>query len=90
MVYNDASGYVELEAAPAPEPSSLLLLGSGLLTIGYGMRRRRDQPLAKLSFRFDKPGQSPPALFCPLPAPDSRLVQETLSNKCQLSAVHPE
>ena len=32
--YNNAGGYVELQAAPAPEPASFLLLGSGLLSSG--------------------------------------------------------
>jgi hypothetical protein len=40
VVYNDAGGYVDLEAAPAPEPSSWLLLGSGLM-VGIGVVRRR-------------------------------------------------
>ena len=40
LVYDNAGGYVALEAAPVPEPASLLLLGSGLLTMGYGVRRR--------------------------------------------------
>ncbi len=42
VVYNDAGGYVELEAQPntVPEPSSLLLLGSGLLA-SLGLLRNR-------------------------------------------------
>ena len=40
VIYNNAGGYVELEAAPAPEPGSFLLLGSGLLCAAFGIRRR--------------------------------------------------
>ncbi len=38
--YNNAGGYVELQAAPAPEPASFLLLGSGLLSAALGLRRK--------------------------------------------------
>jgi hypothetical protein len=41
--YNNAGGYVELQAAPAPEPASMLLLGSGLLTAAFGFRRKLAQ-----------------------------------------------
>ena len=39
--YDNTNGYVELEAYATPEPSSLLLLGSGLLSLGYGVRRMK-------------------------------------------------
>jgi fibronectin-binding autotransporter adhesin len=42
--YNDAGGFVSLTAAmnvsTTPEPGTFLLLGSGLLSIAYGVRRR--------------------------------------------------
>ncbi len=42
--YNDAGGFVSLTAAQnvstTPEPGTFLLLGSGLLSIAYGVRRR--------------------------------------------------
>jgi PEP-CTERM motif len=40
VIYNNADGYVELQAAPAPEPASFLLLGSGLLSVAFGLRRK--------------------------------------------------
>jgi hypothetical protein len=43
VTYDNADGYVELIAATAtttPEPSSFLLFGSGLLCLGYSIRRR--------------------------------------------------
>jgi len=39
--YDNANGYVSLTAESVPEPSSLWLLGSGLLSVAYGVRRRR-------------------------------------------------
>jgi hypothetical protein len=41
VVYDNADGYVALEAIPTPEPTSLLLLASSLLSAGYGVRRLR-------------------------------------------------
>jgi hypothetical protein len=43
--YNDAGGYVSLTAASntigtTPEPGTFLLLGTGLLSLSYGVRRR--------------------------------------------------
>ena len=38
--YNNAGGYVSLEAEPVPEPSSFLMVGAGLLSLAYGIRRR--------------------------------------------------
>ncbi len=45
LVYNNVGGYIELEAQPnaVPEPSSLLLLGSGLLA-SLGLLRRKLMP----------------------------------------------
>jgi PEP-CTERM motif len=40
VIYNNFGGYVELEVAPAPEPASFLLLGSGLLSVAFGLRRK--------------------------------------------------
>ena len=41
LIYNNSGGYVELVAASAtPEPTSLLLLGSGLM-VGIGVVRRK-------------------------------------------------
>jgi hypothetical protein len=41
VIYDNADGYVALEASPAPEPSSFMLLGTGLLSAAYGIRRWR-------------------------------------------------
>ncbi len=44
VIYSDSGGYVELLAqsnnSTVPEPGTLLLLGSGLLSLGYGVRLR--------------------------------------------------
>lgn len=44
VVDDNLNGHVELQAtaynSQTPEPASLLLLGSGVLSLGYGVRRR--------------------------------------------------
>ncbi len=45
VIYNDAGGYVELLAqsngqSSTPEPSTFLLLGTGLIGLSYGLRKR--------------------------------------------------
>ena len=40
IIYDNADGYVELEAVPSPEPSGLMLLGTGILGAIGRIRRK--------------------------------------------------
>lgn len=40
VIYDNTGGHVELQARATPEPSSFLLLGTGLLSVAYGVRLR--------------------------------------------------
>lgn len=44
LSYDNVSGYIQLVAVPTPEPTSLLLLGSGILGLGVRARRKRIKP----------------------------------------------